>query len=282
MAKPPKNRVQEFREVMGMSEEALAGAARIEVPQLRRIEKGVEAVSVLRATWIARALKLPLTTLFPTIELPLKRSKVNIDPNDPLAILTSREAVEAVTEGGLDTNSMQSVLSIRLRGGQTRLLEVAPGQSDHLWRALQDGDRFGFITFNASGRRYAINPRHLTFVQMLDEIDSDQRVPANDEYMMEIVFADNGKVMHIPIDPDLVSLGDTEDEDPDYLDVQIQDVFDILMHFTKDEIVTFQDKNEEPIFLRIEDVMLVSVPLECVEPHLLPELPSDDTGGAAA
>lgn len=59
-------RVRTLRESKGLSQEALADLARLDRSYMSGIERGVRNVSVLNVAKVARALGVPVTSLFNT------------------------------------------------------------------------------------------------------------------------------------------------------------------------------------------------------------------------
>ena len=261
----PENRIRELRLKKKLSQMELAKKAETSQQQIQRIEAGVQAVRFDLAARISGALGEPLERVFPTTELPLKRAKRrNATPHD---LLRDEETTDQLEGAGLDMDPARSVLLYRLRGGAEGPLYLAPGETRRVWALLQREEENAFIVFDAGGRRYAVNPAHLTFVHFLDEMPD--RVPEEEsedgDYVVRVTLADGSEEMPFSVDPDERSLEDEEDPDP--LSVQLQDLFYYAQMGTERRL-KLTDEDGETASFRTQDVAMFSVPIEAVVPKL--------------
>ncbi len=278
----PENRIRELRLKKKLSQKGLAKKAETSQQQIQRIEAGIQAARFDLAVRISVALEEPLDRVFPTIELPLKRAKRRHATVPDL--FSDHELADEFESAGLDMDPAQSVLLYRLRGGAEGKWWLAPGEMRRVWSLIQRDDENEFMLFDAGGRRYAVNPAHLMFVHFLKEYadggeESDSRTqPAQrreagrlfnadgefvGEYEVRVTLAD-GCEMTFSVDPDDGSL---EEEDPEPLSVQLQDLF-FYAQLGGQQRLKLTDEDGEVAWFRTQDVAMFSVPIEAVEPKL--------------
>ena len=263
-----ENRIKEIRTRKKLTQKELADAAGTSQQQIQRIEAGVQEVRFDLAARVSEALGEPLEKVFPTTALPLRRAKKK--HSSAWDIVADQTSADELERAGLDMDASQWTFVYRLRGGACGRLPVGRRERDRLWSMAHQNGKSEFIVLDKVASRVALNQEHLIFCQFLFDLPSHVETTEEEErsagYSLDVVLSDSAEVHNFRVEPDEVDLD--EEDDPDPMSVQLQDVFFHLEN-DSDLRVKFQDMDGETAFFRTSDVAMISVDLEAVEPKLL-------------
>ena len=118
-------RIRIQRNALGLSQTELADQLGVTFQQIQKYEKGVNRVGVGRLTKIAKALRLPVTTLLGTDDSFGGKPKGHDETSSPLKLLTAPGAVRLLRAYGTLTDS-------KMRGSLVQLVERAAARRHKL------------------------------------------------------------------------------------------------------------------------------------------------------
>ncbi|MCA1438440.1 helix-turn-helix transcriptional regulator [Bradyrhizobium sp. BRP20] len=263
-----ENRIKELRRAKGLTQRQLAEAAGTSQQQIQRIEAGHHLARFDLATRISAALGQPISRVFPSAELPLARMKKRG------ATLDDEKTSRDLEAAGLDIEPEVWTVKYRLRGGAEGNFRISGPDAKRLQLVLHDEAEDGFVVLPSDDRQYALNLKHLVFCQLLFDRPSIA-VEAPREKSSEVLFylADQREPLPFDVDPDTTLL--EQEEDPEPLSVQLQDLFYNVEMGADRRRLSFVDWDGERAFFRSDDVSMFTVPLWLIEPNA-----SDDEGEA--
>ncbi len=266
-----ENRIKELRKVKGLTQRQLAEAAATSQQQIQRIEAGHQLARFDLAARISGALGQPISKVFPSAELPLARMKRRIGTNDEEKMSRELEAA------GLDMEPEVWTVKFRLRGGAEGAFRISGPEVNRLNSILQDDAEVGFVVLPSVDRQYALNVKHLVFCQLLFDRPSIE-VEASPEKSFEVLFylADQRDPLRFEVEPDTSLL--EQEEDPEPLSVQLQDLFYYAEAGADRRRMSFVDLDGERAFFRSDDVSMFSVPLWLIEPNVSDEEDEETEG----
>ncbi|MBN9090498.1 MAG: hypothetical protein J0J01_26605 [Reyranella sp.] len=161
----------------------------------------------------------------------------------------------------------------RLRNGFTGAVPILERDVARLWRSVREPETFhSFAVFDSPTRRIGLNLRHMTCSQFDGHRGAGLLADAvPDTGTVDIVFSDSKEPLHIEIEPDEFALLDghykkrskiMEDEAAATL-VQIAMLFSYCesTHTGSDYVECLQDASCSSIWIRLNDVALVSAPI---------------------
>jgi transcriptional regulator with XRE-family HTH domain len=267
-----ENRIKELRKAKGLTQKQLADAAKTSQQQIQRIEAGNQHARFDLATQISAALGQPIGKVFPSAALPLAR--LNRRPEANLDKTTSEELEGA----GLDMEPDLWTAKYKLRGGAQGQLEISGPDMHRLHSLLQDHVESGFVVIASTERQFAFNLKHLIFCHILFDRPSNVRAVVQEKTNeVEFYLTAEREPLRFGVDPDTTSLD--EEEDPEPLSVQLQDLFYNAELATDLPRLNFVDEDGETVFLRCDDVSMFSVPLWLIEPNVSEEENEETEGG---
>ncbi|MCK1659445.1 helix-turn-helix transcriptional regulator [Bradyrhizobium sp. 151] len=255
-----ENRIKELRKTKRLTQRQLADAAKTSQQQIQRIEAGHQLARFDLATRISAALGQSITKVFPSAELPLARMKRRA------ATLDHQRASKELEAAGLDMEPEVWTVKYKLRGGAEGNFPISGPDMNRLNSILQDEAEDGFVVLPSVDRQYALNLKHLVFCQLLFDRPSIE-VEAPREKSFEVLFylTDQREPLRFDVDPDTSLL--EQEEDPDPLAVQLQDLFYYVEMGADRRRMSFVDWDGERAFFRSDDVSMFSVPLWLIEPN---------------
>jgi putative transcriptional regulator len=264
-----ENRIKELRKARGLTQRQLADAANTSQQQIQRIEAGNQLARFDLATRISAALGHPINKVFPSAELPLARLRRRAGEPE-----TDEQTDNDLEEAGLDMEPEAWTIRYRMRGGAEGSFPISGPDRRRLKTILHDEAEQGFVVLPSTDRQYALNLKHLVFCQLLFDRPSDEDV-ATQEKSHEVHFylADQREPLCFDVDPDTSLLG--EQEDPEPISVQLQDLFFYAELGASRHRLNFVDEDGERAFFRPDDVSMFSVPLWLIEPNVSDEKDED-------
>ncbi len=159
-------------------------------------------------------------------------------------------------------------LRCRFRSGAVVTMSIATRDLERVWNAVQAPNGFhAFVVFDSPNRRIALNLRHLVMAQFDGDADMPLiGVPVSEAANIEVYFSDAREPVAFAVAPDEWSVDDADERgSADEFEelIQVMDLFlncDIS-HEASDETVHLRDLSGSSIWLRLNDVALVSAPL---------------------
>jgi transcriptional regulator with XRE-family HTH domain len=255
-----ENRIKELRNAKGLTQQQLAKAARTSQQQIQRIEAGIQHARFDLVKRISAALGQPIGKVFPSAALPLARLDRQPDEVD-------EKTSKLLEEAGIDMEPADWTAKYGLRGGAEGYFRIS-GPDMHRLHGVLQVEESGFIVISSTDRKYAFNLQHLIFCHLLFDPPSSEKV-AEKSNEVEFCLVDQREPLRFGVDPD-TSLLDEED-DPDPLSVQLQDLFYHVELGADRPRLFFVDEDVETVFLRSDDVSMFSVPLWLIEPNVSDE-----------
>ncbi len=161
----------------------------------------------------------------------------------------------------------------RLRNGFTGAVQIAERDVGRLCRLLQgSGTDHAFAVFDSPTRHIGLNLRHMTCSQFDGHLRAGLRADAvSDTRTIDIIFAESKEPLHIEVEPDEFALSDggyrekseALDDDAAATLVQVAMLFSYCesTRAGSDYIERLQDVSFSSIWIRLNDVALVSAPI---------------------
>lgn len=248
-----KNRISQLRKSRGLTQRALADRADTSQQQVQRIEAGVQGVRLELANRIAAALGCDLEEIFPSLA---KRGK-----DTQKSRLTSDRT--KFIEVGLDPDPNHWTVKFFVSDGRVFLYEVPSEEKDRLEKIISRGSS-GIIVFTTSKHWVALNSAKIAATQFLFDRGEfhESNTDENHELMLHLVGAE--KPIIFGVHPDTAPL----DDDDDGFSSQLQRLFLELEMNLENEIVSFDDEDNERVYIRPAEFLAIEVPLICCEPAL--------------
>lgn len=247
------NAIKTLRSKKGLTQRQLAEMAGTSQQQVQRIEAGVQDARLELAKRLADALGSPLSEVFPSQRTSDSRGSIPIDiETDPFE------------EAGIDPDPSMHTVLIGLEGGDEHAFIVSSREAKRIQRCFLSKDREGFVVFDTSSHRHAVNYDQITYGRFLfdpgmeePEVDDDPRSE------MDVWFKGASEPVAFGIDYDVRG---ADPEDPGNLGGMF---FNLETPFYEDEPITFEDEDGEDVILFRRQVSLMSVPLEYTSLELL-------------
>jgi hypothetical protein len=199
-----------------------------------------------------------------------KKARATKAPRGDVVVAFPKEAVKRLPATTIDA----SWVRFRLRNGYGAALAVVKSDWNRVWSMAQGlGDRKTFATFETSTRRVAINLRWATAVQF-DGIPSEGLIAESlpDTKTLDIMFIDSPEWLHIEVEPDGLSMRELEDQEAEMDEMEAREAVQCghlnFMCDSSDEgsdyVEMVQDVRGSSIWLRLNDIAIVSMPLNFV------------------
>lgn len=273
-----QNRIRELRKKRGLTQRQLAEMAGTSQQQIQRIEACTQTARFDLAVAICGALEVRMQEAFPSTEVALKRVGKHIKTMADAYL--DKRAVNDLREAGFDMHPEQWTFRYRLRGGAKGDLPISGPDYERLRSIVQSETEKRFLVFDSGSRSYAIGLQHLTFCQFL--FDSPMRMPkedSSDQDRIEVYLADSAKRLTFSCEPDGALIDGTDDTAWEKAQLQI-----LLMSADDgdDCRLSFEDGDGEEVFLRAEDVAMLSIPLWAVNPTMSEDEDEDEDEGEDA
>jgi transcriptional regulator with XRE-family HTH domain len=267
-----KNHVAELRKAAGLTIDEFGARLKLSVRTLRYVEAGIGHIRLDHALRIAKSLGVDPDAAFPAVRSVLDRT----DGADvEIRRLSTREDEwEDLASAGIDADPFQWRLRFRLTSGLEVVDRISGPEKRALWSRVQDpwGDDGAFVVFNGEGRRLALNPSHLRFVQFLYDRAEDRSdsLPEEPSMAVDVYFADGKEPQSFEVEPDEIcghsaGAGFVEEGGG-----QLRRLLAEMENGPAEgQLLSFEDGDGERVFLNPETVALVSIPLELIEPTIL-------------
>jgi hypothetical protein len=161
----------------------------------------------------------------------------------------------------------------RLRNGFTGAVPILERDVARLWRSVQEPETFHpFAVFDSPTRHIGLNLHHMTCSQFGGHLGAGLLADAvPDTGTVDIVFSDSKEPLHIEVEPDEFALSDSDhrerckvlDDDAAATLVQVAILFSYCesTHVGSDYVERLQDASCSSIWIRLNDVALVSAPI---------------------
>jgi hypothetical protein len=161
----------------------------------------------------------------------------------------------------------------RLRNGFTGAVRMLERDVARLWRSVQEPETFHpFAVFDSPTRHIGLNLRQMTCSQFEGHLGAGLLADAvPDTGTVDIVFSDSKEPLHIEVEPDEFALSDGDyrerskvlDDDAAATLVQVAILFSYCesTHVGSDYVERLQDASCSSIWIRLNDVALVSAPI---------------------
>lgn len=193
-------------------------------------------------------------------------------PAKPKSKATKAAGVVVAFPGTLpiEKRTTAYLLRCRFRSGAVVVMNVVEADMGRVWSAVQEEDRFHhFVVFDAQDRRIAVNLQHLVTTQFHGDVTE----PLHGAYVsgdgvLEVYYADDREPVCFKVPPDTLRIIDIDEglAEPDERTIQLANLFHYCesSHPETDHSVVIVDLAKSLIWLRLNDVALVSVPLAYV------------------
>jgi hypothetical protein len=161
----------------------------------------------------------------------------------------------------------------RLRNGFTGAVPILERDVARLWRSVQEPETFHpFAVFDSPTRHIGLNLHDMTCSQFDGHLGAGLLADAlPDTGTVDIVFSDSKEPLHIEVKPDEFALSDNDhrerckvlDDDAAATLVQVAILFSYCesTHVGSDYVERLQDASYSSIWIRLNDVALVSAPI---------------------
>jgi transcriptional regulator with XRE-family HTH domain len=247
-----KNRILQLRKSAKLTQRELAERAGTSQQQIQRVEAGVVAVRLDLANKIADALQVRLPEVFPALAKSAKvgrRKRKSID--DP--------------ELAVDLDPRIWTAKFFTFDGREYQFELSSFDQQRLESTIGSSDKRFFI-FNSQSKSVAVNISKLAACQFLFDPPFTKRSENEDiSYVLKLHLASAQQPLSFELTPDTK----TPEEDEDGFASQLGMLFIRLDGADDDEILWFDDADEERVYVRSNELVLVEAPLECRQPSLL-------------
>jgi transcriptional regulator with XRE-family HTH domain len=249
-----KNRILQLRKSRGLTQRALAELAGTSQQQVQRIEAGVQGVRLELATRMAEALGCHLADIFPALAPERKKSL-----KDSRYVLSHSK----LTDAGIDPDPNHWTAKLFAHDGRVFLYRIASDEKDRLEKIFGRVDN-GMVAFATMTHWVAVNRAKVAAAQflfdrgLLPEEDASERP----ELKLHLISAEE------PITFGVVPDDRALDEDEDGASSQLQRMFFELEMGLEDQVVLFDDEDNERVYIRPTEILALEVPIECCEPAL--------------
>jgi transcriptional regulator with XRE-family HTH domain len=250
-----KNRISRLRKARDLTQRALAEKVGTSQQQIQRIEAGVVTVRLDQAVKVASALGASLGEAFPDL------AKLE---NGAVRRRTSASAVDRVlSKTGIDADPAQWTIKFFMCDGRQFFYQVSSLDKDRLESIVRDSDK-RFLVFNSVNKLVALNATKIGACQFLfDAFVSENDEEDDEEFRMDVHFISSKECVTFDVDPD--------EADPLKDDFGVRSQLQYLftsLDGADDEVVSFYDADNECVYLRTKELLLLEAPLVCCAPAL--------------
>ena len=209
---------------------------------------------------IAHSLNASLKDIFPKLPDPntggqRKRRKTTEPPIPDQTFL----------DAGIDPDPRQWTIKIGFEGGREFFYRVSASEKERVSSIIWNST-FDFIVFDTRDKRVAINRTAVNYCNFLFDIGLVETKIEKAEYSVVVHFLRTSEPVKFSVDPDETKA----EEDDEGFSSQLQNLFFYLDggSATEDEILWFDDVDDERVFLRAKQILALETPLLCCEPEL--------------
>lgn len=257
------NNLKFIRESQELSPATLAALMCISPFELQKIEQQVTPLRIRDAIKLTELLEISLNELIPglgTVEIPEKLLKKKY--------LLSKDLLTLLNENQVDTDPKYHYLKMIFNNGLEQHYDIDGFERARLYSILQQNhsDAPSFFVFNTSISRVIVNLESLSLCQFLYEVQKERKLvrPTN-----------NNVNIYLKCSPEPVSYSVMEDSEsisvdsPYILDSQLQNIAqEAESQPDCGDRLCLQDEDGEMVFITWRDVILLEIPLHCIEPNL--------------
>jgi hypothetical protein len=175
-------------------------------------------------------------------------------------------AVKTSNDPGME---VRWTLEIGLRGGHNLQFQIPVTEKDRLTHVLANsGDRF--FQFASDALVVCLNRRHAVYLRIMFDMGIfPEQEELDNPYGMDVWFAGQREPFSIEVDEDRIVDGDDMG--------QLASVLFYLEQETEREFLSFLDEDGEAVYLRVEDIALMTIPSDLVK-HSPEEVDEDSDG----
>ena len=158
------------------------------------------------------------------------------------------------------------MFKFRLRNGFVGQVFVPASEGSHLWYAVQDPDDFHHtVLFDSFKYRIALN-LHYVVASQFDAIGESglSGTWIEDSQTVDIYFADSHAPLALAVEPDGMSIAEYDEggiDDDQTCQLDSMFFYFAMAHTGSDDMVHLRDIEDADIWLRINDIAVVTVPL---------------------
>jgi len=267
------NRIKEFRKLKGMTQRELAKAVGTSQQQIQRIESGSVEARIDVALKICEALESTMPKLFPHSAKPLSNAQRR--GVKPELILEDSQLIDELSHAGIGMDLSTHFIELNLKCGNSVRISLPKEAKGILWQAIQEevtGTKF--CIFNSAYSRVALNLDHVVTAHFLFEAfdtPADQAfdgLSSEDDDELRMISPSLRNTFCLEIEADTEDL--SVEDDPDRQSVQLQDLFHYTSNaeFVPGSKVLITNRDGEPVWIRLDEASVISVPLNMVEPSI--------------
>jgi transcriptional regulator with XRE-family HTH domain len=246
-----KNRIFEIRKTAKLSQRELAERAGTSQQQIQRVEAGIVAVRLDLAKRIADALQVKLADVFPGlgVSAKIKKRKAQTVDDPELAV---------------DLDPRVWTARFFMFDGRMFDFEISSFDMGRL-ESIIESSKKKFLVFNSRDKTVAINNAKIAACQFLFDppfIRTEESETKSYTLRCHLVSAISPLLFDIKPDTKL------PEQDDGGLESQAQRLFIDLDGAEDEEVVDFYDADDERVWIRTSELVLMEAPLEYCEPSL--------------
>lgn len=275
------NLISERRRQLGLSQRALADVVGTSQQQIQRIESGVQTARLDLAIKIANALKSSLGEIFPRLPK-TRQSKATTRTKRP-----KREEEPEFVDGqylkaGIDTDPRHWTIKMGFHDGREFLYAVSATEKERISSIVWNAS-FDFLVFDTKNTRVAVRRDNITFCNFLFDLNLIEQEEKDEVQAVVVHFVESQTPVRFEVEPDDIEAEDDEDG----FRSQLQNLFFYIEATSadEDEVLWFDDMDNERVYVRTKQLLSLEVPLLCCEPRLwrshLENLDGDASGAEA-
>lgn len=263
-----RNRVQQFRKALKLSQRQLAEAVGTSQQQIQRIESGQIAAKLEMAAKLCAALQKPMEVLFPGATKALKSVEKEINTSHTLP----EEAWQMLRESGIEGDPREWTFKVLLEGhNDPMLFRISSPEQSRLYDLVQgersDSGSASFVVFDTEDRRWALNLSELDFCHFLFDVfhngvikdEPGAKEADEDACSVFIHFIGGEAPIALEVDAD-------EPDDVDGTGQCGHILYMLEMAPQQSDRYRIIDSDGEHAFIRAGSIALLSVPLAVLEP----------------
>lgn len=273
-----KNRVQQFRKALKLSQRQLAEAVGTSQQQIQRIESGQIAARLEMAAKLCAALQKPMEIVFPGATKALKSAEKEMHTSRTLP----DEAWQKLRESGIEGDPREWTFKVMLKGhNDPMFFRISTQEKSRLYGLIQeersDSTSASFVVFDTEDRRWALNLAELDFCHFLFDVfpagvvtdEPDVKETEEEACSVLIHFIGGGSPIALEVDVD-------EPDDADDTGQCGHVLYMLEMAPQHSDRYRIIDSDGEHAFIRAGSIALLSIPLAVLEPLEVDENDDDE------
>lgn len=257
MVEMADNRISHFRKAQSLTQRALAAKVGTSQQQIQRIEAGVQSARLDLAAKIADALEVRLADVFPKLANEKKTRREKKNQSD----ISNKEKFVLA---GIDPDPRHWTIRFFMFDGREFDFEISGQEKDRLESIVSSFDK-NFIVFDSRNKRVAVNGGRIAACNIMFDLGVLEPTKEEEEtFVMEVHLISTREPIKFGLEPDNVK----PEHDDKGFNSQLQNLFFYLESAEEDETVWFDDADAERVYINVNHVLLLEVPLICCEPDL--------------